>query len=212
MAQPVEPGPGDSGCRRPCAASWHFIVEASADAVWEVVGRRFHQIGEWATAIPASSAIPARAGPPACMSAALQLRNLPATTAAAVAGRVCHVSLRLLPQVEERLIAHDEANRTLTYEASGMPAFVTTARNTWSVVPLDQRRSQVRIDAHSDTRGVLGHLGRWAIFAQVGRTTRFIADDLKHYVEHGTPSSRKLRQLRRTRLLSGERPAPTGGR
>jgi carbon monoxide dehydrogenase subunit G len=176
-----------------------FIVEAPADAVWEVVGRRFHQIGGWATAIPASTPIPAPAGPLASMSAALDERDAPATLAAPVAGRVCHVGARLLPQVEERLVAYDEANRALTYEANGLPAFVTTARNTWTVVPLDQRRTRVRIEAQFDTRGVLGQLGRWAIFAQVGRTTRYLADDLRHYVEHGTPSPRKLQQLRRTR-------------
>lgn len=174
-----------------------FIVEAPADAVWEVVGRGFHRIGEWATAIPASTAIAEPAGPRSDRSAATQVRNAPAIPAAPVAGRVCQLGVRLLGQVEETLVAYDEANRTLTYEAGGMPAFVTTARNTWTVVPLDRRRTLVRIDAQFDTRGVLGHLGRWAIFAQVGRTTRYLADDLRHFVEHGTPSPRKLQQLLR---------------
>jgi len=81
-----------------------------------------------------------------------------------------------------------------------MPAFVTTARNTWTVVPLARRRSRVKIDAQFDTRGVLGALARWAIMAQLGRTARYLADDLRHYVEHGTPSPCKRRQLRRRPL------------
>ena len=184
-----------------------FTVESPADAVWEVVGRRFHRIGEWATAIPASTAIPAPAGSGAGSSSAAQVQNAPATLAAPVAGRVCQLGVPLLAQVEETLVAYDEANRTLTYEASGMPAFVATARSTWTVVPIDRRRTLVRIDARFDTRGVLGHIGRWAIFAQVGRTNRYLADDLRHFVEDGTPSPRKLQQLlRRSRQRSHERP------
>jgi carbon monoxide dehydrogenase subunit G len=102
--------------------------------------------------------------------------------------------VRLLPEVTETLITYDEVNCTLTYEASGMPAFVTIALNTWTVTPLDRRRTRVHLQAQFDTGGLLGLLGRWAIFAQVRRTSRYLADDLRHYVEHGTPSPRKRAQ------------------
>jgi hypothetical protein len=171
-----------------------LTVEAPADAVWDVVGRRFDRIGEWATAIPASEAI---AVPTAPSPGAAASNRLP--VAAPVAGRVCQTGVRLLPEVTERLITYDEVNRTLTYEASGMPAFVTTARNTWTVTPLDRRHTRVRLQAQFDTGGLLGLLGRWAILAQVRRTSRYLADDLRHYVEHGTPSPRKRAQLRHSR-------------
>jgi hypothetical protein len=51
--------------------------------------------------------------------------------------------------------------------------------------------------ARFDTRGPLGSLGRWAILAQTRRTSRHLADDLRHYVETGSPSPRKQRQQRR---------------
>lgn len=170
-------------------------VKAPADSVWEVVGRRFDRIGEWATAIPASAAIPTHAAP---SPAATASNRLPASTAP-VAGRVCQTGVRLLPQVTETLIAYDEVNRTLTYEAGGMPAFVTIARNTWTVTPLDQRRTRVSLQAQFDTHGLLGRLARWAILAQVRRTSRYLAEDLRHFAEHGTPSPRKQAQLRRSR-------------
>jgi hypothetical protein len=88
-----------------------------------------------------------------------------------------------VPRVPETIVAYDNTNRTATYEASGMPAFVTTARNTWTVTPLNERRSSVTIEARFDTRSLLGRLDRWAILAQVGRTSRFLADDLRQYVE-----------------------------
>lgn len=107
---------------------------------------------------------------------------------APVAGRVCQTGVRLLPQVTETLIAYDEVNRILTYEAGGMPAFVTIARNTWTVTPLDQRRTRVSLQAQFDTHGLLGRLARWAILAQVRRTSRYLAEDLRHFAEHATPS------------------------
>ncbi len=138
--------------------------------------------------------------PTASTAAAATGLPLAATVAGApVAGRVCQTGVGLVPQATETLVAYDEANRTLTYEASGMPAFVTTARNTWTVTPLGEHRTPVRIQAQFDTCGLLGLLGRWAILAQVGRTSRYLVNDLRHYVETGTPSPRKQRQLRRAR-------------
>jgi hypothetical protein len=165
-----------------------FVVAASADAVWDVIGRRFDRIGEWATAIPASTAI-ARTVTPLPVGQIIG--------GAPVAGRVCATGVRLVPRVTETLVAYDGTNRTLTYEASGLPAFVTTARNTWTVIALDDRRCPVTLRARFVTRGLLGHLGRWAILAQVGRTSRYLAEDLRRYVETGRPSPRKQRQLRR---------------
>jgi hypothetical protein len=170
-----------------------FIVAAPADRVWDVIGRHFDRIGDWATAIPSSTALPrghtaVGSGPP----------DGAAALGAPVAGRVCHTGIRLVPQVTETLTAYDDTDRTLTYQATaGMPAFVTLARNTWTVTPFDARRTRVSLSARFHTRGLLGLLGRWAILARTHRTSRHLADDLRHYVETGQPSPRKLRQLRR---------------
>jgi hypothetical protein len=173
--------------------STDFIVAAPADRVWDVIGRRFDRIGDWATAIPSSTALPRDH---AAVGSRQQFAAIDLD--APVAGRVCHTGIRLVPQVTETLTAYDDTNRTLTYQASaGMPAFVTLARNTWTVTPLDPHRSRVSLRARFDTRGLLGLLGRWAILAQTRRASRHLAEDLRHYVETGQPSPRKLRQLPR---------------
>jgi hypothetical protein len=180
------------------ALSKQIIVAAPADAVWQVIGPGFDRIGDWATAIPASTAV---AAPPVSQAPAGSARTtVPALVDAPVAGRVCITGIRLVPQVTETLIAYHDTTRTLTYEAAGMPRFVTTARNTWTVTPLDERRCRVRLDAQFDTRGLLGTLARRLLLLQVARTSRHLADDLRHYVEHGTPSPRKRNQLRRAWL------------
>ena len=116
--------------------------------------------------------------------------------AAPVAGRVCSTGLAIVPEVTETLVAYNDANRSLTYEAAGMPSFVTTARNTWTVTPLDNDTCVVTLDAQFDTRGILGTLARWVMLAQLGRTSQHLGDDLRHFVENGRPSPRKQRQLR----------------
>jgi hypothetical protein len=88
--------------------SHHFTVEAPADAVWEVIGRRFDRIGDWATIIPRSAAAGHTMG-----DAAPAGRPTPSGIVdAPVAGRVCHTGVRLLPQITETITAYDDAART----------------------------------------------------------------------------------------------------
>jgi hypothetical protein len=178
--------------------SKELVIAAPAAAVWQVLGPGFARIGEWATAIPASTALTATAGP-----SRKGIGVVAGLVDAPVAGRACATGLRMVAQVTETLIAYDETNRTLTYEASGMPAFVTMARNTWTVTPLGGHRCTVTLDARFDTRGVLGALARWLLLVYVGRTSRHLADDLRHFVEHGTPSPRKAHQQARTTRRAG---------
>ncbi len=158
------------------------VVEAPAEAVWQVIADGFDRIGQWATAIPASAAYPVP--DPA--------------TGAPVPGRVCRTGVALVPEVTETIVAFDDAGRSLTYEATaGMPAFVTLARNRWQVTAVGDR-ARVTIAAELRVRGPLGWLARWWLLARVGRTGRYLLDDLKYHVEHGVASPRKRRQLARS--------------
>jgi hypothetical protein len=157
----------------------NIIVAAPAERVWRVVAHGFDGIGDWATAIVASTPV----------SSAVAAAGAP------VAGRVCHTGIPAVPHVTETIVAYDEAAQTLTYEATaGMPAFVTLARNTWQVRPLDDTRTLVSYAARLEVRGVLGRLGRWWLLARSRRAGRHLLADLRHYVEHGTASPRKQRR------------------
>jgi hypothetical protein len=162
-----------------------ILVQAPAEAVWQAVAAGFDRVGEWATAIPASTACPVPGS----------------VTGAPVPGRVCRTGMALVPEVTETIVAFDEAGRTLTYEATaGIPSFVTLARNRWQVTAVGEQRSRVTFAAELRVRGPLGWLARWWLLARVGRTGRFLLDDLRHYVEHGVASPRKRRQLARRPL------------
>jgi hypothetical protein len=154
------------------AMSSTVTIDAPAARVWDIIAHRFDRIGEWATAIPASTPV-----------------------AAPQRGRICDTGIRVAPRVTETIVAFDETAMTLTYEATaGLPAFVTLARNTWTVTPLAERRARATYRAELRVRGVLGILARQVLLARVSRDGRFLLEDLQHYAEHGEPSPRKRRR------------------
>jgi len=156
------------------------IIEAPADAVWEVIAHQFDRVGEWATAIPTSTASV----------------GINANVGAPVMGRVCFTDVQMVPEVEERIVAYDEADRSLTYEGHGLPKFIKTARNNWHVEALGHRRSRVSLEATLEPRGILGRLMYVLLRLQLTRIGPQFLSDLEHYIEHGEPSPRKQRQLR----------------
>ncbi len=177
--------------------SQRFVIAAPAAAVWEVIGPGFASIGEWATAIQTSTGVTHE--PTSRPRLAARASNGSELIFAPVSGRVCSTGLSMVPEVTETLVDYDPDRRTLTYEAAGMPSFVTVARNMWTVVALDTVRSVVTLDAQFETRGIVGAVARWILLAQVRRTSRHLGDDLRHFVEYGTPSPRKRKQLHRMR-------------
>jgi hypothetical protein len=75
---------------------------------------------------------------------------------------------------------------------------VASARTTWQVAAIDDRRSQVSFTATVTTRRIARSLMALAMRVQMRRAGMHALDDLRHYVEHGRPSPRKQRQLDRT--------------
>ena len=149
------------------------IIDAPAEAAWEVVGERFGQIGEWAKPITSSSldGDPAVGATRTCVVASFGPFKAGAMT--------------------ERLSAFDPLSMYLKYEStSGMPAFVQLAENRWSVHPLSDASCVVRTQATLELRGaarVLGPLVSWRLQLEADR----VLDDLRHQVEHGMPHPRK---------------------
>jgi hypothetical protein len=152
----------------------HIDIEASAAAVWELIGPGFADIGTWASAIAHSA--PTADG----------------------RGRVCTVSgVPGIDQVVEQVVTHDPDARTLTYLAQGMPAFVTEARNQWRIEPIGPQRTRASFIADVDVSG-LARLATpllWLGLRVLGRRT---LRELRHVVEHGQPNARKRRQIARS--------------
>lgn len=152
-----------------------ITIEAPAERVWRALGERFMHVGEWAAPITSSCAI----GPEELAAGAVRACSIPpfGPFRAGV--------------VKERLTTFDRAQMALAYEAiEGMPRSVARAVNRWSVEPLDDGRSVVRIHATLTLRGFARLLScpmKWRLEAEGAR----VAEELKHFVERGHPHPRK---------------------
>jgi hypothetical protein len=157
--------------------STNTTIERPAADVWDLLGPRFGEASIWASSISASRAV----GEPTIVGAPCERRE-------------CRVAVPGAEHLAEELLAYDDAAMTLTYRlAEGMQQVAHSAHNTWSVVPLGENTSQLRIDAEVDlapTGRALGVVLRPYLSA-MGRRN---ADDFKTYVETGCPSERKRRQ------------------
>ena len=142
------------------------VIDAPAEAVWEVLAHRFGEIAEWASIMKSSEPI-------ASTSPGLE---------APVSGRVC--TAYGFGKVQENLLDYDEQNMQFKYEAvRGLPFFIRYAENNWTVKPLSGNQCQVqstgvlRMDPITAT--LLFPLFKYAM-QRVGDR---LFKDLKQYVE-----------------------------
>ncbi|MBI4940030.1 MAG: SRPBCC family protein [Actinobacteria bacterium] len=150
-------------------------IPAPADEAWQLVGTRFGDIASWAAPIVASS--------------------LDRDAAAAGAVRTCHVQ-GFGPMgdmvVRERLVAFDDARRSLTYDAvDGMPSFVRRATNRWTVTADGAQGCVVRSD-------VTMRLAWWLrpmaplVAGRLRTEARGVLEELGHVLGTGRPHPRKV--------------------
>jgi hypothetical protein len=153
-----------------------LVINAPAEDAWVVVGERFGEIAEWASAITES----VMDGPP-------------------VAGRVrtCQVAgfgPIAAGVIKERLIRFDPEARSLSYEAAaGMPRFIVGAVSRWSIHAGPGSACTVRIHATLTLRPRARPLSpalRWRMRAD----TRRVLAELRNRVEAGRRSSAGLAQ------------------
>lgn len=165
-------------------------IDAPAEEVWQLIGPQFDRVGEWASAIPQSAAA---------------LEETPACPAAPVAGRSCESSIPGMPSVSELITHYDDDAMELTYlGTSGMPKFVARATNTWRVERDGPHACLVTVAPTFTGNGAVGRFLCAAMRPMLRRIGRVTLEDLAHYVEHGSPSPSKVRQVTRA-----ARPAAT---
>ena len=104
----------------------HITINASAKKVWRVLAHDFGNIGQWASAIPASKAN----------------ADLPVPEGAEVDGRVCSTAVPGFSDVKESFMYYDEQSMRFGYQATeGRPWFLKHAENHWVVRSLGPKTS-----------------------------------------------------------------------
>ena len=150
-------------------------IEVSADRLWGIVAHDFDRVGEWSSAVQSSGVNPDAAVP----------------EGATVGGRVCATDFG---DLKETFTAYDEANRRFTFQATGLPSFITLAQNTVAVRPLGPDRSSVSLDIRMETNALGKVMG--PMFAiKLKNTLDSYLTELQAFAERGELSSRKQKQL-----------------
>jgi hypothetical protein len=151
-----------------------LVINAPAEDAWAVIGERFGEIGQWASAITDS----VMDGPPAVG----RVRTCRVAGFGPIAAGV----------IKERLTEFDPRARSLSYEAAaGMPWFIAGAASHWSVHAAPGSACTVRIHATLALRLAARPLGpalRWRMRAD----TRRALAELRHRIEAGHPGPADL--------------------
>ena len=156
----------------------HMTISAPAEKVWRVLAHDFSTIGQWASAIPASQAVP----------------ELSAPAGAKVGGRVCSTAVRGWASVQETFTSYDESSMRFAYQATeGRPWFLKHAENHWAVHSLGPHTSLVEARAEIDMNRFLGLFLAPLLKLQMGRVGAQTLEELKYYVERDQVHPRKLK-------------------
>jgi Polyketide cyclase / dehydrase and lipid transport len=155
-----------------------ITINASAKKVWRILAHDFGNIGQWASAIPASKAV----------------AELPVPEGAEVGGRVCSTAVPGFSDIQESFMFYDEQSMSFAYQATeGRPWFLKQAENHWAVRSLGPNTSLVETWAETDISLFPGLFLAPLFKLQMGRIGTKSLEELKYYLEHDQPHPRKLK-------------------
>ena len=158
------------------------VIDAPASKVWGVLAHDFANIGRWATIIPDSR-------PDTTVSA---------PEGAPVGARVCSNSVPGFGDVREEFLTYDEEGKRFSYKATdGLPLFIESAVNNWSVRSVGPNRSVVEARGKVQMRLIPGLFLAPFMKLQLGRSAAQVGEELKYFIEQGHPHPRKMKAQRK---------------
>lgn len=153
-----------------------ITISRSADEVWASVGQNFGQISDWAAGVTSS-----------------HMKNpsgdLKGNT------RVCDVPG--MGTLVEEIDTADHASRKLGYTIKGMPAMVARCYNTMEIRQRSASQADVVIGWDIATKGVVGAIMRPMLKMQMGSATDKLLEEMKTFIETGSPHKRKLKAVKK---------------
>lgn len=151
-----------------------IIINKPVERVWEVLGTQFGHVCNWASGVNKSSA------------------SAESKKTTDFTNRACDTTSG---NVKEVVNIFDSKNYELEYEViEGFPFFVKTGKNNWKLTAVGNK-TKVNMNLQVVTQGFVGAVMRPMMKMQMSKLADNAADDLKIYVETGSPSARKAKEL-----------------
>ena len=150
------------------------LITASPERVREVLWKEFTDAWKWATAVTHSEGV--------------SFNEHGDCTE-----RACSTSLG---DIKESVDIMDHEHRILSFTVyTWLPGFVKKAKNTWKVYENGTDQVLAFMDLELETWGFMWAI-MWPMFnMNITKTLKEATEELKYYIEKGTPHPRKVAQL-----------------
>jgi carbon monoxide dehydrogenase subunit G len=152
-----------------------IVINKPIQDVWEVLGNQFSNAHIWGSALIHTEGSGKKLTESVCDS------------------RTCDV--QGMGRIREKVLEFDPQKFALTYEVvEGFPFFVKRGVNRWTLFP-DGNSTRLNMDAEIETKGLIGAIMNPMMKLQMSGLLSKTTEELKFYVENGTPHPRKQKAL-----------------
>jgi len=152
-----------------------IIINKPVSDVWDVLGNKFSDWHVWGSSLLHTKGSGKKINGNVCES------------------RTCDV--QGMGKIRERTLEFDPKKYSLSYEViEGFPFFVKSGVNRWSLVP-EGEQTRLLMDAEIETQGFVGMIMKPMMKMQMTGLLKNVTEELKYYVENGTPHPRKKKAL-----------------
>lgn len=170
--------PAGSATRKPpnISVSYQIEIDAPIEAVWEALAVDYGGIGAWASGVD---------------------HVVESSGEGLTAKRFCAISASGFNDTRERVVRFEPERHYFEYELyEGLPGFVRYSINKDGLEAVGDKTIWT---SENDMRvgGFIGVTMKWLMKRQLKRVLRRKAEELKHFVETGTPHPRKVAAMAR---------------
>ena len=149
-------------------------INAPAEKVWEILAHQFGDMADWTETLSESRVVDAG-----------QYPDIKAAPTAPVPARETTSSFA---KAVEIITEYSEDNMQLTFEAVGLPPFMSSARNTQRVISKGANKSVITFDFRIGLKHIFNLMSP-ILKSRFSKTMSGVQRELKHYAETGKPAA-----------------------
>lgn len=148
-------------------------ISKSIEDVWEVLGNQFGEISKWSSLIKESKVY----GDSKLEGLSYSIRETNTTQGI----------------TKQEMTSFNPEQHSLSYKAlSGTPFFIKTVNANWFLSKLNDDSAQLNMSVDVETKGIMGVILGPVAKMKLGKLGDELVDDLKYYLENGSPHPRNL--------------------
>lgn len=149
-----------------------LAISKSIEEVWEVLGNQFGEISVWSSLIKESKVY----GDSKLEGLNYSIRETNTTQGI----------------TKQEMTSFNKEQYSLSYKAlSGTPFFIKSVNAKWSLSKLNDDNTQINMNVDVQTKGIMAAILNPVAKMKLGKLGDELMDDLKYYLENGSPHPRK---------------------